>query len=386
MPSPLRFLRAGPPPPNVVLLPDALFFTRVVAVSEGATTAAAAAEIELALEAVSPFPLAQLYYGWFWKPGSRHALLFAAYRRRFTAEQTAAWAEAELVLPTFAALAGAEVPGATTIVLTAPEGLTAVHWEAPGVPSQVKFLPLAPEANEEERARLREDLLRAIGGSKKTIDLAAAPAADSAKSDREVIFRAGEVVSRLPAPSGSTLDVRDKAELAALRAARGRDVLLWRLTVGAAAALVLLGLGELGLVGGRFWQQSRTAIVRAQQPTVLKIMSSQSLANRIDELATKRLLPFEMITQMIAPEDRKPKEIQFVRVRAKTSDGINKIEVDCTSSNDALLPVYKNTLSALPTVQSVEDLNFQTRNGTATFTLVVTFKPETLKPADSITQ
>ena len=146
MPSPLRFLRAGPPPPNVVLLPDALFFTRVVAVSEGATAAAAAAEIELALEAVSPFPLAQLYYGWFWKPGARHALLFAAYRRRFTAEQTAAWAEAELVLPTFAALAGAEVPGATTIVLTAPEGLTAVHWETPGVPSQVKFLPLAPEA------------------------------------------------------------------------------------------------------------------------------------------------------------------------------------------------------------------------------------------------
>ena len=86
MPSPLRFLRAAPPPPNVVLLPDALFFTRVVAVSEGAAATAAAAEIELALEGVSPFPLAQLYYGWFWKPGSRHALVFAAYRRRFTAD------------------------------------------------------------------------------------------------------------------------------------------------------------------------------------------------------------------------------------------------------------------------------------------------------------
>ena len=65
--SPLSFLRAGPPPPTVALLPDALFFTRAVPITTGATAAEAAAQIELALEAVSPFPLAQLYYGWFWQ-------------------------------------------------------------------------------------------------------------------------------------------------------------------------------------------------------------------------------------------------------------------------------------------------------------------------------
>ena len=30
--SPLEFLRAGPPPPRVALLPDALFFSRTVPV------------------------------------------------------------------------------------------------------------------------------------------------------------------------------------------------------------------------------------------------------------------------------------------------------------------------------------------------------------------
>src|SRR5262245_33866005 len=126
--SPLSFLRAGPPPPKVALLPDALFFTRAVPITAGATAAEAAAQIELALEAVSPFPLAQLYYGWFWQPGLEHAFVYAAYRRRFTSDQTAAWADAELVLPVSAALLGAAVSPASTMILATEDGLTAVHW------------------------------------------------------------------------------------------------------------------------------------------------------------------------------------------------------------------------------------------------------------------
>ena len=134
--SPLSFLRAAPPPPKVALLPDALFFTRGVPVDAGATAAAAAAQIELAIESVAPFPLAQLYYGWFWTPGAEQALVFAAYRRRFTAEQTAAWSEADLVLPSFVALVGGQLAPATTVVCNSAEGFTAVHWGESAVPDR----------------------------------------------------------------------------------------------------------------------------------------------------------------------------------------------------------------------------------------------------------
>src|SRR5476651_2760387 len=110
----LDTLRAGPPPPKVALLSDALFFTRAVPVATGVTPAEAAAQVELALEAISPFPLAQLYFGWFWIPGAEHAFVFASYRRRFTQDQSASWAGAELVLPAFAALLGGEIKPATT--------------------------------------------------------------------------------------------------------------------------------------------------------------------------------------------------------------------------------------------------------------------------------
>ena len=70
-------------------------------------------QVELALKTPAPFPLAQLYYGYFWTPGSARALVFAAYRRRFTSEQMADWEGLELVLPAFASLLGGPVAPAT---------------------------------------------------------------------------------------------------------------------------------------------------------------------------------------------------------------------------------------------------------------------------------
>lgn len=383
--SPLSLFRASPPPPKVVLLPDALFFTRSVRVSATASAAEIAAQVELALEAVSPFPLAQLYYGWFSNAGAEQALVFAAYRRRFTAEQTAAWEGAELVLPTFAALAAADVQPATTLVLTAAEGLTAVHWEAPNVPAKVLFRALPVEAGEEERVRVREDLVRAVGGSKAVIDLATPPAADSAASDRELVFRSGEILSRLPVMTAGALDVRDKGELTALRAAQKRDVMLWRVLLGSAALFLLLVVGELALIGGRSWQTMRTRLVAAQKPRVEKIMTSQALAFRIEELATKRLLPFEMLTIMIS-ENRRPQEITFSNVRASVGTGINSLTVEAVSTNAAQVSLYPATLKKLPAVENAEARITGTRGDTANFTLVVTFKPDALKPADSISQ
>src|SRR5579871_1864848 len=100
--SPLKLFTEGPPPPRVALLPDALFFSRAVGVASEAVDAAqrwadVSAQVELAFETLAPFPLSQLFYGHFWADGSTQALAFAAYRRRFTAEQTDAWADAELV-------------------------------------------------------------------------------------------------------------------------------------------------------------------------------------------------------------------------------------------------------------------------------------------------
>ncbi|WP_414661310.1 hypothetical protein [Horticoccus sp. 23ND18S-11] len=379
--SPFRLLRAGPPPPKVAFLSDALFFTRSVPVAREATPVEAATQAELALESLSPFPLAQLYYGWFWAPGAESALVFGSYRRRFTGEQVAAWDGAELVLPAFCAVLGARMEPATTVILSATDGLTAVHWEEASVPARVIHAPLLPDATEDARAQAREALLRDVGGSKKVIDLVSPLTAEPATSDREVVFRGPDFVSRLSASAAAALDVRDKTELAALRGARQRDVLLWRIMLGAAAALLLLVVGEFALIGGREWQKVRTRQYNAQKPLVDKIANIHELTNRIEDLATKRLLPMEMVGQIVGENlERKPQEIQFTRMVADQSRGLYMIIVDGKSNSPAQVTAYETTLKNLPTVQSAEVKFGQVTGERATFTLTVIFKPGSINP------
>lgn len=378
--SPFRFLRAGPPPPKVALLPDAMFFTRAVPITPGATAAEAANQVELALEAVSPFPLAQLYYGSFWQPGAEHALVFAAYRRRFTSDQIADWDGAELVLPAFAAVLGANVEPASTVVIDSADGLTAVHWEKPAVPSKVVFTPIAPDAAPEVRAQAREETLRALGGSRSVVDLAAPPAPDAAQTDGEYVFRSGEFVVRLPARTATTLDVRDKGELAALRNAHKRDVMLWRTALGSAVALLLLVVGEVALFAGRQWQQVRGREIEAQRSVVEKISSLHDLANRIDEIATKRLLPIEMVT---TAAQAKPEEITFTQAGADRSRGLHTLLVQGTTANPAQISAYESALRALPAVESATAAIAQMRAERTNFTLTVVFKPDALRPMQS---
>lgn len=372
-------LRSGPPP-RVLLLPDALFFVRSVpvvvgpAVADGAGMAVQVADqVELALEASSPFALTNLYYGHFWVPGSDHAVVYAAYRRRFTSEQTSAWAGAELVLPTFATVLGAAAEPATTIVLNSPEGLTAVHWDKGPVPAEIWFQPVPPEATDEERAGARGELLRRRE-SVKIIDLATPPVSEARHGDGEIVFRSGDFLSRVPAESAGGLDVRDKGELAALRRGRARDIALWRIGVGCVAFFGLLALGELALFGGGLWQQARRVKFNTQAPVVAGIMTRQEIADRIKDLSAKRLLPMEML-EAVNPQ---PQTSIFL-TRAFTT-GLYTLTADAQTKNAEEIKAYQNKLEATPACATVVIKNQQSRDNLATFTMIVTFKPDALMP------
>ncbi|HYD83362.1 MAG TPA: hypothetical protein VEA63_04905, partial [Opitutus sp.] len=257
-----KLLKAGPPPPQVVLLPDEVFFTRAIAVPAGATAIETASLVELALETLSPFPPAQLYHGYYWPSGAERALVFATYRRRFTVEQTAEWQVAELVLPAFATLLGGDVQAHTTLIVPSPEGVTAIYWDDQPVPARVTYRPVPPDSAETEAAKVREELLAVMPRNHAYV-LKAAPVADSSGSDSEIVFRSDDFVSQLPKTRTAAMDVRDKEALTALRRAQSRDVLLWRTFLGFAAILLLLALGELALIGASFWQHTRVA--RANQ-------------------------------------------------------------------------------------------------------------------------
>lgn len=377
--SPLAFLRSATPPPKVVLLPDALFFTRSVPVPAAAGAAEVAALVELALEAASPFPLTQLYYGWLRAEGTDHALVFAAYRRRFTSEQTAEWDGAELVLPGLAVVGGAAVEPATTIIVASPDSFTGLHWASTGAPTRVVSVPVPADATDADRAAVRENLVRQMGGSKEVREVSF-PGVVSASSDGAKAFQAGDLAVQFSDAVAGALDVRDKLELAQLRQARRRDLLLWRVALGGVAAMLLLALGEFSLIGGAAWEKSRQAVVKSQRPTVEKIEAADALARRIEELATKRLRPFEMVAILVGEDGkRKPAEIWFTRV-VTTPGSIYGLAIEASSSDAAQVSSYTAALRALPAVERAEVTTIKTAGNTATFILEVSFKPDALKP------
>ncbi|HND63076.1 MAG TPA: hypothetical protein PLB90_16475 [Opitutaceae bacterium] len=368
----------APDAPRVIVLPDALFFVRAVPVTGATTPVEAAVQAELALEGLSPFPPAQLYFSHFWAPGADRALVFAAYRRRFTPDQVESWEGAELVLPAFAALLGEAPAAATTMLVTSPEGLTAIYWDRGPVPAGVQFKPLAADADEPTRAQARDELLRALPGSRQVVELAAPPAPEAGGADTEFVFRSGSRETRLPATLAATLDVRDRGQLAELRSARGRDLLLWRVFVGSLAASLLLALGWAGIYGAGFWQKARELKVAAQQPVIDQIMTAQNLATRVNELSSKRLLPFEMIS--FVSGTAKPPTIQFLRT---TTSGLYTLEIQAQTTSPAEVSVFRSNLAAQAACEKVEVRDQRTRDNLMSFTLVVTFKPGALKPAAS---
>jgi len=380
--SPLNFLRGGPPAPRVAVVPDAVFFSRAVPVPAGASRDEVVAQVGLALESLSPFPLAQLYFGYYWPEGADRALAYASYRRRFTAEQLAQWAGAERVMPAFATVLGYAAKPATTVVLSSAEGLTAVHWDRGAVPAAVLHEALPPDADEAARAAARARLVRAAGEAVKVVDLVSPTAASPGGRDRELIFEAGELRSVLPADVALALDIRDRADLTALAKARRRDMFLWRAAIAAVVLCLLMTLGEAALFGAGLWQKTRNARVAAQKPTVAHIMEEQDLAGRIDDLSTKRLLPLEMISAA-SPEVAMPKSppaIQFLRA---TTPAQNTIQIEAQTSNAGEIAGYKTALEKLPSVDRVEIRDQRARDNVVTFTLVITFKTGALQPAAS---
>jgi hypothetical protein len=374
---PKRFSLTAPPP-RVELLPDSLFFVRVIPIAEAATAADVTTQVELALESLAPFPLAQLYYAHHWVPGARQAVVYAAYRKRFTNEQVDAWSQAEIVIPTFAALLTVKVERASTMVLTTEQGITFVHWEGEsGVPSAVITRPWVPDMAASEKRLLREEILRSLGGSRSVIEIDTPPVIEGNAGSSSLVFRVNDLEAPYTREQLDQLDVRDKGELSSRRTARTRDLLLWRAFLACVAGVVLAGLLEVGVVAGRFWNRSRQAIVETQAPAVAEIQRAQTLATRIEELSTKRLRPLEMVTIL---SSKRPASILFARA---TTTGTFSMEVEAYTNAPGDVSNYQAALRQMAEIAKVDVQMQGIREGTSVFRIQVTFKPEAFVAAKS---
>ena len=88
--------------------------------------------------------------------------------------------------------------------------------------------------------------------------------------------------------------------------------------------------------------------------------------------------------EVLLDEDRLPPEIQFTRVFTSTQTGLHTLKVEAKSTNVGQIGVYEAKLRTLPMIQKIEPQIGPTVGNAATFNLSVAFKPDMIKPAESV--
>ncbi|MFZ9682671.1 MAG: hypothetical protein ACO3DQ_05630 [Cephaloticoccus sp.] len=360
---------ATPPDhPAVILVPGARFFVRRIPL---APDAPADKQVELAVEGLSPFPLEQLFYGWVASADKRHALVYAAYRRNFSADEIAAWNAPRLVIPEFAFWAFARRPASHAAILQeSGDTLTALAWDREStLPALVLCREPAPEAAQPDAAALVLEFFRRSGFAAADLHPLHRPVVSDGLDRDGLHLQAGQDhTALLPASAFAAADLRDKALLVAKRRDGRRFTLAWRLFAGTAAALALCLLLEPALIGGRSVLTAKRGQLAARTDAVREIEGARLLATKLEKMTAQQLRPFEMLAVINAP---RPRSIEFQRVG---TGGPLTLQIEAETANAGDLRVYEEALRQLTPVERVQLRDPRMRAGRTTFQLEVTFK------------
>jgi hypothetical protein len=361
-------------PVAATFAPTDRFFLRLVPL---APELPAPAQVELALEGLAPFPAAQLYWGCCVARDRTSALVYAAHRRRFTAEETAAWERAELVVPDLLALLGAAPAGATMLVYASDHRLSGAVWSGQASwPVAVHTRTFAEPPAEDVRRQFAAELEGKAGLSGTPVRFVTGTPRARRDGDSlvlELVDAAGAVITATAVARAEQagLDIRDPAFLDKRRRDRQRGEFVWKLLLAGGAAAALAAVFEAGALTFSLVNRSLHGRVALQAAVVEKLATANSLTSRVDELTHRRLRFFEMLSTINEP---RPHSILFTRTGTSGRHGL-EIEAQTNSADD--VGTYEAALRRLAPLEKVEIRDLRARDGVTTFALTVAFKNET---------
>lgn len=382
--SALTQLFRGPKPQEAAMLPGNRFFVRRLGI-EGED---APGQVNLALEAISPFPLEQMLVGFVSSADGRQVLAYAAHRRRFTAEESFAWPADCQVVPEFLALCGYRPAGDGIIVHRGEERLTALAWKAgEELPAAIV---VAERADSDETGLALAAAIRADLAADTAVEVVTGALAGALEEGALILRREGDGSYVIPKKGLDDSDIRDSDFLEERRKKERLNLWLWNgVRLGLVGLVLALVLDLGGFVVGLRSAALETA-GDARRPLVEDIRESEKITDRILELGVKRLLPFEM---MALANEKRPATVEFSNIQCelkkpKDSALLKPImTIDARTPNAGDISEFLRALQALPEVEAVISSEPRVRDSSTTFRLEITFRqPALLKAATSIAQ
>jgi hypothetical protein len=378
MTSPFSRLFKDAKPQEAAMLPGNRFFVRRLAV-EGDDVPG---QVNLALEAVSPFPLEQMLVGFVSSADGKQVLAYAAHRRRFTAEESFAWPEDCQVVPEFLALCGHRPAADGIIVHRGDERLTALAWKSgEELPAAIVVAELA---DADEAGIAREAATRADLAADTAVENVTGALAGALAEGNLVLKREGNGTFTIPKKGLDDSDIRDSDFLAERRKKEHLNLLLWTgARLGAAVLAAALVMDVAGIIVG-LRSGSLEAANDGRRPLVEDIEASQAITTRNLELGVKRLLPIEMLA---LESEKRPATVEFTNIHCelkKPKDStLTKpmMTVDAKTPNAGDISDFLKAVQAMPEVESATNSEPRVRETSTTFRLEITFKQAALLKA-----
>lgn len=361
------------PLPDVLVLPAEYFFIEKVEVPTALAPAELADFAELSMEAVSPFPLDQLRWGFLIAPDSQHLLIYAALKERLklaghTELETYTW-----VLPDFTTLQGARFTRDTEVVLEGEHYTTSFLLPSgEASPENIRSLPAGSDTPCSTGQSIHLKLL-AVELSEQSIptfkfETIGESPADGAWSPLE--------------PDEASLwnaDIRTSSFKDVERSARRTTSLVTRVMGYAAIFAIVLVVLEGLLFAGGFWLKTRTARIDEQATPVRRIEDKQSLLNKLDQVAQNELRPIAMLTA--ANEVRTALGTTGIEYDETIIDSSNRLTIEGKANTINELNLYTESLRQSGKFQLAEDPKYFTRDSQTTFTVTLDYTYREPEPA-----
>ncbi|MEY4818732.1 MAG: hypothetical protein RLZZ23_1505 [Verrucomicrobiota bacterium] len=362
-------------PQEAAMLPGNRFFVRRLSV-EGDDIPG---QVNLALEAISPFPLEQMLVGFVTSADGKQVLAYAAHRRRFTAEESFAWPEDCQVVPEFLALCGHRPAADGIVVHRSDERLTALAWKAGDeLPAAIVVAELA---DTDEAAIAREAATRADLAAETPVENVTGVLAGAIVEGDLILKGEFEGTFTIPQKGLDDSDIRDSDFLAERRKKERLNLILWNAARLGAAVLVVSLLLDItgGVVGMR--RASLEVANEARRPQVEDIEASQAITSRILELGVKRLLPMEMLALV---NEKRPATVEFTNIQCEIKKAKDStiakpmMTVDAKTPNAGDISDFLKAVQSMPEVEAATNSEPRVRETSTTFRIEITFKQAVL--------
>ncbi|MEM1221198.1 MAG: hypothetical protein AAGH40_00425 [Verrucomicrobiota bacterium] len=365
--------------PDILIVPGYLFFIESIPVPDELVPDELEEFAELSLESTAPFPLDQLFWGFFQADGASKMLVYAAHKERLKSNGYTNFEDYTWVIPDFATLFGAKFPEDTALLLKTADCLSLIHFQKESrQPLNIVCRPLDLEKAEDEVLANLQELLPEAPSH---VEPLAIRMDEIELDDNNLItfyfkiaeeeysvYDIGEWTKLRPeSPALWRADIRSSGYKDTERKKRRLSSILARVAGWAAIAMIVLIVAEVILFGGRIWLSGKEKRILAQEPTVLRIENQISLIEKLDQVATSEMRPINMLEAM---NQVRPSGIYFTET---ITDVFNQITVKGVANTVSDFNRYISKLGNSGSFKLIGDPKYITKRGETTFSVTLAY-------------